>query len=384
MIIKNGKIHDAINPEVYVADIAMENGKITAIGKNLVPAPGEEVLDATGKEVYPGFVDAHSHLGLHRYSVGKNGTDINERGSGVGGAHIGAHIRGIDAFDTKDKYIRNAVESGVTTICTGPGSANIIGGTFLAVKTAGGPLKKMVINADVAMKAAFGENVIYQDRKFASTRLGVAAILRQTLYDAKDYLARKEAADPGNPFRTDLRMEALIPVIKGEMPLKCHVHEARDICTALRIREEFGLKMTLEHVTDGPSVLEELVEANVPIAIGPMIFRSDKRECENRTHKTAAILSNAGLKVSIVTDATVTPVELLTFCVGLAMKHGMDPHKALQAITITAAEHIGIADRVGSLEVGKDADVVIADGDLLRCIQAKVETVFVNGEKVVG
>jgi len=381
MIIKNGNIHDAVHEEVYVADIALRDGKIAAIGKDIAPLAGEEILDAAGKEVYPGFVDAHSHLGLHGFGLGKDPTDINERSD-----RIGAHMRAIDAFNPHDEYLRRALKGGVTTICTGPGSGNFFGGTFLIAKTAEDSLKNMIVKENVAMKSAFGENPKNPEKKQITTRMGVAAVIRQTLYDATDYMLRKEDAekDPSKRMKTDLRMEALIPVLKREIPIKAHVHRADDIWTAIRIAKEFNLKMTLEHVTDGRNAVEEMVEAGFPVAVGPVLFRTPKLECVNRSFATAAVLSKAGLKVSLITDAPVMDPELLPLCAGFAIKEGMDPHKALQAITITAAEHIGIADRVGSLEVGKDADVVIADGDLLRCIQANVETVFVNGEKVVG
>ena len=380
MIIKNGNIHDAINREAYVADIALRDGKIAAIGKDIAPLAGEEIFDAAGKEVYPGLVEAHCHIGLHGFGVGQESNDVNENSD-----NVGAQNRAIDGFNPRDEYLKCALEAGITTICTGPGSGNIITGTFVATKTYGTCIDDMAIVPNVAMKVAFGQNPKNPKKKTVTTRMGIAAKMRQTLYDAKDYMMKKEAA--GDDFakrpKMDLKLEALIPVLKGEMPLKAHVHRADDICTAIRIAKEFGVKMTLEHVTDGRNVVKELVRAGYPVALGPSLYPTTKNEVYNKSFKTAAVLDEAGLKVSIITDAPCTPPEYLALCASLAVKDGMDPFKALQAITITAAEHIGVSDRVGSLEVGKDADVVIADGDILIS-STNVETVFLEGEKVVG
>lgn len=380
MLIQNGTIHDAINREAYVADIAIRGGKIAAIGKNLTAEAGEEVFDATGKQVYPGLVEAHCHIGLHGFGVGQESNDVNENSD-----NVGAQNRAIDGFNPNDEYLKCALSGGVTTICSGPGSGNILTGTFVACKTVGTCIDDMAIVTDVAMKCAFGQNPKNPKKKSVTTRMGIAAKMRQTLYDAKDYLAKKEAAgeDATKRPKMDLRLEALIPVLKGEIPLKAHVHRADDICTAIRIAKEFGVKMTLEHVTDGISVTKELVRAGFPVAIGPTLYPTTKNEVYNKTFETPGVLDKAGLKVSIITDSPCIPPEYLSLCAGLAAKAGMDEFKALQAITITAAEHVGVADRVGSLEVGKDGDVVIADGDILLS-STKVETVFMEGEKVFG
>lgn len=377
MIIRNGNVHDAIHPESYVADLALRDGKIAAIGVGLVPLPGEEVYDAAGKEVYPGLVEAHCHIGLHGFAVGVESQDYNENSD-----NIGAQMRAIDAFNPFDEYLKCAVEAGVTTICTGPGSGNILTGAFVATKTVGTCIDDMAILPNAAMKCAFGQNPKNPKKKSVTTRMGIAAKLRQTMYDAKDYMQRKESAEAGKQPKIDLRLEALVPVLKGEIPLKAHAHRADDICTAIRIAKEFGVKMTLEHVTDGRNIVKELVRAGYPVALGPSLYPTTKNETFNKSFKTAAVLSEAGLKVSIITDAPCIPQEYLALCAGLAVRDGMDPFKALQAITITAAEHIGVQDRVGSLEVGKDADVVIADGDILLS-STKVLNVFVDGEKVV-
>ena len=381
MLIKNGMIHDAVNRDAYEGDIRLCDGKIAEIGKNLQPADGEEVFDAAGKQVYPGFVDAHSHLGLDNYGMGFEGHDYNEMGD-----MVACQLRGIDSFNPQDKAIPMALAGGVTTAGVGPGSANVLGGTFFAVKTYGNCVDDMIVKDPVAMKCAFGENPkrCYKD-KGDSARMTTAAKLREMLFAAKDYMERKEAAGDDVKARPkyDMKMEALIPVLKGELPLKAHAHRADDICTAIRIAKEFGVKLTLEHVTEGHLIVEELKRANVPLAVGPTLTNASKIELVNKTFDTPGILAKAGLQVSIITDAPVIPQQYLPMCAGLAVKAGMDPFDALKAITINPAKHLGIEGRVGSLEKGKDGDVVIADGDPMLS-NTKVEAVFLNGKKVVG
>ena len=381
MLIINGMIHDAVNRDAYQGDIRLCDGKIAEIGKNLQLADGEEVFDAAGKQVYPGFVDAHSHLGLDNYGMGFEGHDYNEMGD-----MVACQLRGIDSFNPQDKAIPMALAGGVTTAGVGPGSANVLGGTFFAVKTYGNCVDDMIVKDPVAMKCAFGENPkrCYKD-KGDSARMTTAAKLREMLFAAKDYMERKEAAGDDVKARPkyDMKMEALIPVLKGELPLKAHAHRADDICTAIRIAKEFGVKLTLEHVTEGHLIVEELKRANVPLAVGPTLTNASKIELVNKTFDTPGILAKAGLQVSIITDAPVIPQQYLPMCAGLAVKAGMDPFDALKAITINPAKHLGIEDRVGSLEKGKDGDVVIADGDPMLS-NTKVEAVFLNGKKVVG
>ncbi len=381
MIIKNGTIYDAVDPKPYVADIALRCGKIAAIGQNLPAEAGETVVDAAGKRVYPGFIDAHTHLGLDNYGMGWEGRDYNEMGD-----IVAAHLRGIDGFNPLEKGVRMALEGGVTTVGTGPGSANVLGGTFMAVKTHGKCVDDMVVKAEVAMKCAFGENPkrCYKD-KGDSCRMTTAAKLRDMLFLAQDYMARKEAAgdDVTKRPKPDMKMEALIPVLKGEIPLKAHAHRADDICTAIRIAKEFGVKMTLEHCTEGHLIPEIVARSGFPAAVGPTLTHASKIELENKSFTTPAVLAQAGVQVSIITDSSVIPQQYLPLCAGLAVKAGMDEFQALQAITINPAKHLGIQDRVGSLEVGKDADLVIADGDVMVSSTHVLE-VYLNGEKVVG
>ncbi|MBR5502073.1 MAG: amidohydrolase family protein, partial [Oscillospiraceae bacterium] len=297
---------------------------------------------------------------------------------------VASHLRALDSFNPQDMSISMAAKGGVTTVGTGPGSANVLGGTFIAVKTHGSCVDDMVIDASVAMKCAFGENPkrCYRDRG-DSARMTTAAKLREQLFLAKDYLARKEAAgdDAAKAPKFDMKMEALIPVIKGEIPLKAHAHRADDINTAIRIAKEFGVKLTLEHCTEGHLIVDELVRAGVPVAVGPTLTNASKVELINKTFATPGVLAKAGLQVSIITDAPVIPQSYLPLCAGLAVKAGMDKFAALQAITINPAKHLGVADRVGSLEAGKDADIVLVEGDPMVS-DSVIKAVFINGEQI--
>ncbi len=374
--IKNGLIHDAIHPEAYQGDILIEDGKIAAIGENL---HADEIIDASGLEVYPGFVEAHSHIGLDGYGTGPEGRDYNE-----GNDICCPQLRAIDGIDPMDHSLVCARNAGVTTVCTGPGSANVLGGTFTAMKTVGKRIDKMVIKPEVAMKCAFGENPkrCYQN-KSDSCRMTTAAILREALSKAKRYAEKLDAAgdDVSKKPAYDMKMEALLPVIRGEMPLKAHAHKANDIFTAIRIAEEFGVKLTLEHVTEGHLIVEELAQCGYPMAVGPTMSHPSKVETANKSWETPGILAKAGCQVSIITDNSVTQQEYLPLCAGFAVKAGMDPFQALQAITINPARHIGVADRVGSLEVGKDADLVVTDGCPFE-IQTRVKAVLIAGKTV--
>ena len=379
MLIKNGTVYDAVHRDPYIADIRVENGKIAAIAADIAPAAGEEIIDAAGLRVYPGFIDAHCHIGLDNYGMGQVGWDYNEMGDCVA-----PHLRGIDSFNPHELGVKMALEAGVTTVCTGPGSANVLGGTFLAVKTKGNCVDDMIVKEPVAMKCAFGENPKRcYNTKGISARMTTAAKLREMLFKAREYMEKKDAAgdDKSKKPGFDMKLEALIPVLRGEMPLKAHAHRADDICTAIRIAKEFGVKMTIEHCTEGHLIVNELLRAGFPVAVGPTLTGASKLELMNKTFDTPGILAKAGLSVSIITDAPVIPEEYLPLCAGLAVNAGMDPFDALRAITINPAHHIGIADRVGSLEVGKDADIVITDGDAMVS-NTKVVAVILDGERV--
>ena len=380
MLIQNARVCDAVHPQPYAADVRTKDGKIAEIALGLRPADGEECFDAAGLSAYPGFVDAHSHLGLDNYGMGYEGHDYNEMGD-----IVAAHLRAVDSFNPQDAAIPMALAGGVTTVGTGPGSANVLGGTFIAVKTYGTCVDDMLVRESVAMKCAFGENPkrCYRD-KGDSARMTTAAKLREMLFLARDYMQRRDAAgdDISKTPRFDMKMEALIPVLRGEIPLKAHAHRADDICTAIRIAKEFGVKLTIEHCTEGHLIVGELVRAGWPVAVGPTLTNASKIELVNKSFDTPGILARAGLQVSIITDAPVIPEQYLPLCAGLAVKAGMEPFAALQAITINPARHLGIAHRVGSLEPGKDADIVLADGDPMVS-STKIEAVVLNGRRVI-
>ena len=378
-LIQGGTIHNAVAAEPFEADILIENGKIAEIGAGLPVPKGAEVICASGKQVYPGFVEAHCHIGLAGYGMGDAGADINEKND-----ILTPHLRGIDGIKPTVPYLEKAARAGVTTVCVGPGSSNIVGGTFAAIKTVGIRVDDMLIRDGVAMKCAFGEN---PKRHYASkrdcSRMTTAAILRELLFKTREYMRRKDAAgEEWSRYPSfDMKLEAMIPVLRRQMPLKVHAHETEDIFTALRIAREFNLKITLEHVTEGHLIVKELAEADVPLAVGPLMCNGSKVEVRNMDNSTAGMLAAAGCRVSIITDAPVIRQEFLPIIAGMAVKAGMDPFQALQAITINPARHIGVEDRVGSLEVGKDADVVITDGDPFDSMTT-VELVMIDGKAV--
>lgn len=379
LLIRNGLIFDAVHREPYTADILVKDGKIAEIGAGLTAdCP---TFDAAGLHIYPGFVEAHCHIGLDGSGIGFEGDDCNEMTD-----ILTPQLRAIDGIYPQDPTFREALEAGVTTVCTGPGSANVLGGQFAVIKTAGHRVDDMIVRPFAAMKCAFGENPkrCYRDKNNYS-RMSTAAKLREALLRAQEYDAKKQAAgdDPAKRPPLDVKLEALLPVLHGEVPLKAHAHRADDIFTAIRIAKEFGVRLTLEHVTEGHLIAEDLAQEDYPMAVGPSLTHASKFELRNKTFTTPGILAKAGCRVSIITDSPVIPQSYLPLCAALAVRAGMDPFDALRAITIRPAEHIGAADRVGSIECGKDADFVVMDGPW-DAVSSGVKAVFVNGEKVCG
>ena len=379
LLIRNGLIFDAVHREPYTANILVKDGKIAEIGAGLTAdCP---TFDAAGLHVYPGFVEAHCHIGLDGSGIGFEGDDCNEMTD-----ILTPQLRAIDGIYPHDPTFREALEAGVTTVCTGPGSANVLGGQFAVIKTAGHRVDDMIVRPFAAMKCAFGENPkrCYKDKNNYS-RMSTAAKLREALMKAQEYDAKKQAAgdDPAKRPPLDVKLEALLPVLHGEVPLKAHAHRADDIFTAIRIAKEFGVRLTLEHVTEGHLIAEDLAKEDYPMAVGPSLTHASKFELRNKTFTTPGILAKAGCRVSIITDSPVIPQSYLPLCAALAVRAGMDPFDALRAITIRPAEHIGAADRVGSIECGKDADFVVMDGPW-DAVSSGVKAVFVNGEKVCG
>lgn len=367
LLIRQANIHNAVEKEPFIADVLAEDGKIIKIadGITVAEAEGAEVIEASGYDLYPGFVDAHCHIGLDGYAVGFPGQDFNELGDPVT-----PQLSAIDAINPQDETFKMAREGGVTCVATGPGSSNVIGGTFCAIKTYGRRVDDMIVKDKVAMKIAFGENPknCYKDKGVYS-RMSVAAKLREALNKAKIYEKKLEAA--GYPDNIDYsklpayddKMEALLPVIRKEIPLKAHAHRADDIYTAIRIAKEFDLDLRIDHTTDGALIADDLAKEGYPVAVGPSMGHATKYELKNKGFHTPAILAEAGCRISIITDSPVIEQRYLQLCAGRAIYEGLDEFTALQAITINAAKHIGIEDRVGSVEVGKDADFVLVKGN---------------------
>ena len=379
LLIKNGYVktmtgRDFENGSVLIDDF----GKIAAVGYDIA-CEGADVIDAKGRLVTPGCVEAHCHIGVDNSSMRWEGDDYNESSDPVT-----PHMRAIDGINPIDETFAEAIKGGVTTACTGPGSANVVGGTFAAIKLSGKRVDKMIIKNPVAMKCAFGENPkgVYgqNGRKTPVTRMATAALLRELLFKAKEYAEAKENPEKKPTF--DMKLEAMIPVIKGEIPLKAHAHRADDIFTSIRIAKEFGVRLTLDHCTDGAIIADELAGEGYPAFVGPSFGDKSKIELSNKSFETASVLHKAGVPVSIITDAPVIPLENLPMCAGFAVGSGLPYEEAWRAITINPARDTGIGDRVGSLEVGKDGDVVIWTKDPLTMIGGEAYVTVVDGKIV--
>lgn len=379
--ITNAKIYPVDAPVIEKGSILVEAGKIVKLGADIdIPAEAE-IIDAGGRSVYPGFIDAHCHVGMMESAIGFEGDDVNEMTDPVT-----PHMRAIDGFNPLDITVKEACEAGVTVAATGPGSANPIGGTFMAVKTYGHRVDDMVIKDPLAMKIAFGENPkrVYNAKgKTPMTRMGTAAILREVFGKAVRYMQQIDRAgdDASKLPAYDAKMEALLPVVRKQIPLKAHAHRADDIFTALRIAKEFGFDLTLDHCTEGHLIAEDLAKTGAKAIIGPSFGHKSKFELTNKTFETPGILARAGVKVAIMTDSPVVPLATLPLMAGMAVQAGMDKDEALKAITLNAAEILGIQDRVGSLTPGKDADLCIYDGDPME-ITGKSWLVMVDGKVV--
>ena len=385
LLVRGGRVHDAVHPEPQQIDLLLENGRIVAMGHELNVPADIAVLDAAGLDIFPGFVDAHTHIGLDGYGIGYEGCDYNEMND-----IWTPQLRAIDGINPRDEAFGNAIGGGVTTAVTGPGSANVLGGTFVAMKLYGDCVDDMILKYPAAMKIAFGENPkgVYgqNGHKMPVTRMAVAATLRETLFKAQRYAKEIEEAEKDatktRPF--DMKLEALLPVLRKEIPLKAHAHRADDILTAIRIAKEFDVDITLDHVTEGHLIVRHLVKAGKPVLVGPSFGSKSKQELREKSFATAGILDDAGLEVCIITDAPVIPLYYLPLCAGLAVKAGMKEESAWRAITINPAHVVGIDGRVGSIEAGKDADIAIFEGNPLRDIQCRTKAVFVNGEEVLS
>nr|WP_284700666.1 amidohydrolase [Thermoanaerobacterium sp. R66] len=363
------------------ADVLIGDGKILDVSEEIIAPLDAEVIDVSDLTVMPGMIDAHCHLGMWENAVGFEGADGNEETD-----PITPQLRAIDGINPMDKYFQEAYEAGVTTAVTGPGSANVIGGQFVAIKTYGRRIDDMIVKEPVAVKVAFGENpksVYNEQHKMPMTRMGIAALLRQELIKAQEYMEdmEKDSSDDEKKPSRDLGLEILVKVLKREIPLKAHAHRADDIFTALRIAKEFNVDITIDHCTEGHLIADYLVMEKAKVIVGPSLSERSKVELANLTFKTPGILSKAGLDVAIMTDHPVIPLNYLPICAGLAVREGMDEMEALKAITINPAKIVGIDDRVGSIEKGKDADIAVFDGNPIE-IKTKTKFVFINGQLV--
>jgi imidazolonepropionase-like amidohydrolase len=386
LYIKNAKIITMTHTDYESGFICCLDGKIKAIGNmSNMPAPGETdtVIDVNGMVVMPGLVDSHSHAGLMEDSVGFEGDDVNEMNDPVT-----PHLRAIDGVYHADRAFEEARSYGVTTVVTGPGSANVIGGQFAALKTYGRTVDEMVIKAPCAMKIAFGENpktVYHEKHQLPSTRMTTAAVLREQLFKAKEYMEAwdeyESDKEENDKPEFDMKLNALIPVIKGELVVKAHAHRADDILTAVRIAREFDLDITLDHCTEGWLIADILKEYGYDVILGPILTDRSKIELKNQTLKAPGILANAGVNVSIMSDHPCVPSQHLMLCAALAVREGMSEKDALKSITINAAKAVRLNDRIGSLEVGKDADVVVYTSHPFDYM-SKVKMTFINGRLV--
>ena len=372
MLFKNATIY-TMEQEPFVGDFKIDKGVFTEVGKNLTANEGEDVQDLNGLYVFPGLVESHCHLGMEETAIRFEGDDVNEITD-----PITPNMRGIDGCNPMDETIESALKGGVTTVAAGPGSANVLGGTFFAYKTKGNCIDEMTIENPIAMKAAFGENPkrCYQGKKI-DTRMQISALLRETLEKTKEYMKKKE---DGKDVAYDQKLEAMIPVVKRELPLKCHAHRADDILTAIRIAKEENIKITLDHVTDARSILPQIKESGFPCICGPALTHKSKFELANMSFETPNELYKAGILFSIITDSPVIPQQYLSLSAALAAKAGLPEYEAIKAITINPAKILGLDNRVGSIKVGKDADFVVCTKNILDT-QNEITAVYVDGKK---
>lgn len=356
--------------------VRIQGNVIVDVGNmsSLAPSDDEEILDVKGAWVMPGLIEAHAHIGISEEKWGIIGDDCNEDTNPVTPT-----LRAIDAVNPMDPAFHDAIAAGITSVMTGPGSANVVGGQFVFMKTHGRCVDDMIVKHPAAMKVAFGENpkTSYGDKEqLPSTRMATAALLRETLYEARQYIQNKEN---GTLQKEEFCMEPWVPVFKGEIPLKVHAHRADDILTAIRIAKEFELGITIDHGTEGHLIADEIKESGFPVIVGTDLTSRSKLEVQNMNFKTNGILNDVGILIAITTDHPVALIQYLPLCAGLAVKHGLPVEEGLQAITINAARICRVDDRVGSLKKGKDADIAIFTGNPMEVFTETLYTI-INGE----
>jgi imidazolonepropionase-like amidohydrolase len=381
LAIVGGRVVPVAGAPVEDGVVLVRDGRIEAVGRDLRVPEGAERVDAAGKVVLPGLVDAHVHLGVHSEGDGWAGQDTNEMTDPVT-----PHVRALDAINPADLGFADAVAGGVLTVNVNPGSGNPIGGQSAAVRSAGRTVDEMVLRAPSGMKSALGENPkrVYGERKqLPSTRLGTAAVIRDALVKAANYLAKRDRGEADGPLERDLRWEALGLVLEGEIPWRQHCHRADDIATALRLAGEFGYRLVIDHGTEAVLLADRLAERGVPVLVGPLLTSRSKVELRNRSLANPARLAAAGVELGIITDHPVIPVHLLHVQAALAVREGLDPADALRAVTLTPARVLGLDDRLGSLEPGKHATLCVWSGDPLDA-RSRIEAAWIEGRQVFG
>jgi len=379
--ITNAHVVPVVADPIENGTVLIVDGRITAVGADVAVPDGVPTLDAGGRWVLPGFVESHGHVGIHEEGEGWAGNDTNEMTDPNGAA-----LRAIDAINIDDEGFRDALSGGVTSVVVKPGSGNPIGGQTVAIKCWGGrTVDEQVITDAVSVKSALGENPkrVYGDKKqLPSTRLGVAGVIRAAFVDAQNYAARRAAAEvKGEPFERDLAKETLARVLDGELAWDQHTHRADDIATAIRLADEFGYRLVINHGTEGALVADVLAERDVPVIFGPMFTSRSKVELRHRGIENLGRLAAAGVRVAITTDHPVVPIHFLVHQASFAVKEGLDPRVALEALTVNPASFLGLDDRVGALRPGLDGDVVVWSADPLD-VNARAEHVFITGTEV--
>jgi imidazolonepropionase-like amidohydrolase len=382
VVITNGYVVPVDGAPIDGGTVVVSGGRIAAVGPagEVVAPAGARTVDAAGGWVLPGFIESHGHVGIGEEGIGWEGRDYNEMTD-----PNGARLRARDGINPADLGFDDALSGGITTVVVKPGSGNPIGGQTVAVKSWGRTVDDMVLRDPASVKSALGENpkrVYGEQQKLPSTRLGVAAVIRDAFTKAQDYkAAREHAAAEGKPFDRDLTCEALVRVLDGEVPWCQHTHRADDIATAIRLSEEFGYKLVVNHGTEGHLIADVLAAKNIPVIIGPLFTSRSKVEVKERSLRNPGILARAGVEIAITTDHSVVPIEFLVYQAILAVKEGLDRETALRALTVNPARFLNLDDRVGALRPGLDGDVVIWSGDPLD-IMSRALRVFVAGREV--
>lgn len=365
---KNAYVYPITSEKMDNADVIIENGKIVKIGYNLATPEDAEVFDCHGKYLFPGFIDVHTHLGLYDEGTGWAGNDANETID-----VLTPHIRAFDSVHPLDIAFQDAIQAGITTAHIMPGSANVIGGTTSVIKTHGKNISKMLLQETSGLKIALGENpkrIHSLGNKDSITRMGIMGMLRDAFYKAK----YTDDID-------DLKIIPLIQALKREIPVRIHAHRADDILSALRFADEFSLDIRIEHCTEGHLIADELKDRNLMVSVGPTLTRRSKIELKNKSWKTYQVLADVGVEVSITTDHPYTPIQYLNVCAAIAVREGLDEQKALEGITISPARNLNVDHAVGSIEIGKDADLVVWNEHPFHFL-AKPELTMINGEIV--